>query len=286
MENFLGLDDKDFGPHVFSIIPVPYGETSTYGKGANLGPGAIIRASSQIELYDIESKSEPCKKAGIKTLAELDVYGLKPEDMVKLVYEKTKEVLDNDKKPIILGGDHSVSIGAVRAVKEKYENISILHFDAHSDLRNEYMGSKYNHACVGKRILYMGIPLVQLGVRSLSKEEADLIEENKNIKTYFREDYQYGKKELPLNEISDFLTDDIYITFDLDAFDPSIMPTTGTPEPGGLYWQEVLDVLKKILKKKNLKGFDLVELAPKKDFHSTDFLSAKLVYKIISYTLK
>ncbi|MFH2028553.1 MAG: agmatinase [Nanoarchaeota archaeon] len=257
------------------VLPVPYDATSTWIKGADKGPKAIIDASANMELFDIETNSEVYKK-GIFTdspIAE-DVI---PEKLSDMVEKKVSEFIGQDKFTVVIGGEHSVSIGAIKAHCHKYDNISVLQLDAHSDLRENYHGSKYNHACVMARAKEL-CPIVQVGIRSMD------ISEFKNIdkgRIFFAEDIQRNKDWI--KEVVGLLSDNVYVTIDLDVFDPSIMPSTGTPEPGGLLWYEVIDLLKEVIRKKELVGMDVVELCPNKNNKSPDFLAAKLIYKILSY---
>ncbi len=257
------------------ILPVPYDGTSTWGKGADKGPGAILEASANMELYDIETASEVYKK-NIFTAKPVTEKGA-PEKMVKKVETAAAEFLKKGKFVVTLGGEHSVSAGVINAYAKKFKNLSVLQLDAHSDLRPEYHGSKYNHACVMSRVREL-CPIVQVGIRSMDIIEKPFI---KKDRVFFAENI-YNKTDWMDKAISK-LTDQVYITIDLDVFDPSILPSTGTPEPGGLGWYQVLDFLKKVIKKKNVVGFDVVELAPNKNEKSSDFLVAKLVYKLLSY---
>jgi len=257
------------------ILPVPYDGTSTWGKGADIGPEAILEASANMELYDIETASEVYKK-NIFTAKPVIEKGA-PEKMVEKVELAASEFLKQEKFIVTLGGEHSVTAGVVSAYAKKFKNLSVLQLDAHSDLRSEYHGSKYNHACVMSRVREL-CPIVQVGIRSMDIIEKPFIDKTR---VFFAEDI-YNKNDWMDKAISK-LTDQVYITIDLDAFDPSILPSTGTPEPGGLGWYQVLEFLKKVIKNKNVVGFDIVELAPNKNERSSDFLAAKLVYKLLSY---
>jgi agmatinase len=260
------------------IIPVPYDRTSTWIKGADKGPAAIIEASANMELYDIETDSEVYKK-GIFTDKPIVVAGA-PEKMADKVAEKVRFYLEKRKFTIVIGGEHSVSIGAIKAHVENNKNVTVLQLDAHSDLRDEYYGSKYNHACVMARARELA-PVVQAGIRSMDCSEKKFIS-RKNV--FFAENI-YNKKGWVRTVVSR-LSDNVYITIDLDVFDPSIMPSTGTPEPGGLFWYDVLALLKTVCSKKNVVGFDIVELCPNKYNKAPDFLAAKLIYKLLSYKFR
>ncbi|MFA5500613.1 MAG: agmatinase [Candidatus Omnitrophota bacterium] len=263
------------------ILQAPYEKTATYKKGTVKGPSAIIDASKKMELFDDELNQETYK-IGIHTMEPMAVENMEPEAMVDSVYKATLDVLKANKFPVMLGGEHSVSIGVVKAFKEVYPNISVLHLDAHYDLRDEYFGSKLNHGCVARRISEM-CPIVQTGTRSLSKEEKEFLasQANGRVKTI----NVYDILEMPLwkDVISNSLSENVYISIDLDAFDPSLMPAVGTPEPGGLGWYETLDLLRNVSKDKKIVGFDVVELCPIKDQIASDFLAAKLVYRLLGY---
>lgn len=263
------------------MMQVPYEKTATYKKGTINGPSAILEASKKMELFDEELNQETYK-IGIHTMDPLAVSDMQPEDMIDRVYQATLELLKMNKFPVILGGEHSLSIGSVKAFKEFYPNISVLQLDAHHDLRDEYFGSKFNHGCVARRISEI-CPLVQTGTRSLSKEEKDFLatQDNSRIKTI----NVYDILETPLwkDIISNSLSENVYITIDLDVFDPSLMPAVGTPEPGGIGWYETLDLLREVSKDKKIVGFDVVELCPIKDQIASDFLAAKLIYRLLGY---
>lgn len=260
------------------IVPVPYDETSTWGRGADKGAQAIIEASAHMELYDIETDSQVFLK-GIFTDKPLRCKK-RPEYMAAEVGERICEHIDNGKFVVVIGGEHSVSIGSVSAFANRYRNLSVLQLDAHSDFRDEYAGSKYNHACVMARISQL-CPVVQVGIRSMDASEKELMDK-KNV--FFAKDI-HNKKGW-IEKVVGKLKKNVYITIDLDVFDPSIMPSTGTPEPGGLLWYEVLALLKAVCKKKNVVGFDVVELCPNEQQKSPDFLAAKLVYKLLNYKYK
>jgi len=260
------------------IVPVPYDETSTWSKGADKGPQAIIEASANMELYDIETDSQVFLN-GIFTDKVLKCKK-KPEYMAAQVEQKITELIDNGKFVVIIGGEHSVSIGSVSAFANRYRNLSVLQLDAHSDFRDEYAGSKYNHACVMARISQL-CPAVQVGIRSMDASEKELMDK-KNV--FFAKDI-HNKKGW-IEKVVGKLRKNVYITIDLDVFDPSIMPSTGAPEPGGLLWYEALALLKAVFQKKNVVGFDVVELCPNEQEKGPDFLAAKLVYKLLSYKYK
>ncbi|WP_046744516.1 agmatinase [Kordia zhangzhouensis] len=257
------------------LIPVTYDGTSTWGKGADKGPEAFLHASENMELYDIETDSEVYKQ-GIY-LADTITEDASPEAMVKAVHDVTKTNIKRNKFVTLFGGEHSISIGAMRAFNECFDNLTVLQLDAHADLRKEYEGSKYNHACA----LYeanQNTNLVQVGIRSMDAIERTIMNED-NV--FFAHDMV--NDDYWMDNAIEAMTDTVYITFDLDAFDSSIMPSTGTPEPGGLFWYETLEFLKRVFEEKNVVGFDIVELCPNSNDKSSDFLAAKLYYKMLSY---
>ena len=261
------------------IIPVPYDRTSTWIKGADKGPTAIIEASANMELYDIETGSEVYRK-GIFTADALKVEDLLPEDMIEMVSEEVRHYIERGKFTVVVGGEHSVSIGSIKAHVKSSADVTVLQLDAHTDLRDEYNGSKYNHACVMARVRE-ACPIVQVGVRSMDSSEKEFIDRGR---VFFAEDI-YSRTGW-IDEAVGKLSGKVYVTIDLDVFDPSIMPSTGTPEPGGLLWYEVLRLLKAVSDKKNIVGFDVVELCPNERNKAPDFLAAKLIYKMLSYKFR
>ncbi len=257
------------------VLPVPYDETSTWGKGADKGPDAIIEASANMELYDIETDSE-VYKTGIFTAPAVTEKS-SPESMVNAVHRETSNYLKQGKFVVGLGGEHSVTTGFVRAHADAFDNMSVLQLDAHTDLRPEYEGSPYNHACVMSRVAEL-CPFVQVGIRSMDTVEKPFLVKNR---LFLAEDIH--SRNNWYQEVVDQLTENVYITIDLDVFDPSIMPSTGTPEPGGMLWYETVKLLKIVSQQRNIIGFDVVELAPTEFNKAPDFLAAKLVYKVLSY---
>ena len=257
------------------LIPVPYDGTSTYGKGADKGPDAIFDASENMEIYDIETESEVYRK-GIH-IAPAVTEDESPEKMCDAVQSAVSLYLNQDKFVGLLGGEHSISIGAIQAFKEKYEDLTVLQLDAHSDLRPEYDGSACNHACA-MHLASKTTNLVQVGIRSMDAVELPFLNRSNLFTSYeIRENQDWQ------SDVVNSLGENVYITIDLDAFDPSIMPSTGTPEPGGLLWNETIDLLKMVFKRCNVVGFDINELAPQKGNSAPDFMAAKLLYKILSY---
>jgi len=263
---------------LFVVVPVPYDLTSTYQPGSRRGPAAIIEASTNMELYDEELNKETYL-SGIHTTLPLAVEAGGPKQMVNLVRRKISKIVSADKIPVMLGGEHSISFGAVAAVKEKYPDLMVLQFDAHADLRESYQGSPYSHASVARRISEI-CPLVQVGIRSLSKEEADFLPQSK-VKSYSADFVLSDEKWC--EKISAKLHGDVFISIDLDVFDPSIMPATGTPEPGGLYWKDVLRLLKTVSRSCRIRGFDVLELAPIPGIVAPDFMASKLIYRLMGY---
>ncbi|MBM3436101.1 MAG: agmatinase [Bacteroidetes bacterium] len=275
--NYGGLP-KEFSGFAASeivIVPVPYDGTSTWIKGADKGPAALLEASANMELYDIETDSEVYRK-GIYTSKEIRENS-NPENMTEAVYIKTLNYLNENKFVVTLGGEHSVSIGAIKAHSEKFRDLTVLQIDAHTDLRPQYEGSKYNHGGVMSRVKEM-CPAVQVGIRSMDVEERQYLDPDF---VFFARSLQGD--DLWMDKAIGKLSANVYLTFDLDGLDPSIMPSTGTPEPGGLLWYPTIKFLKKVIEKRNLVGFDVVELCPDEKNKSSDFLAAKLVYKILSY---
>nr|HPM42255.1 agmatinase [Candidatus Omnitrophota bacterium] len=258
-----------------------FDKTTTYIHGTSNGPSALVDASRYLERYDDELNQETFK-IGIHTAEPLAVGGASSEDMVQLVSNQTGELLKAGKFPVILGGEHSVSVGAVKAFKDAYPGISVLHLDAHSDMRDELFGSKLNHGCVARRISEM-CPVVQVGIRSMSKEEKDFLSSPANTRVKTIGVYDILEKPFWKDMAADSLTENVYITLDLDVLDPSLVPSTGTPEPGGIGWYELLDLLKNVAKTKKVVGFDIVELCPIQGNIAPDFLAAKLLYRLLGY---
>ncbi len=257
------------------LIPVPYDGTSTWQKGADKGAEAFLEASENMELYDIETDSEVYKE-GIY-LADAVTENTSPEAMVNAVHQTTKKYISKNKFVTLFGGEHSISIGTIRAFNECFNNLTVLHIDAHADLRKEYNGTPYNHACAVYEA-NQNTNLVQVGIRSMDISETRVMNKD-NV--FFAHDMAVN--EYWIDDVLDQLTNNVFITFDLDAFDPSIIPSTGTPEPGGMLWYETLDFLRRVFQQKNVVGFDIVELCPNKNEKSSDFLAAKLYYKMLSY---
>ena len=282
-KNYIGLDEEysSFKKSKVAIVQVPYDKTTTYIHGTSGGPAAIIDASRYMELYDDELNQETYR-IGIHTMEPLDVGKLPPEEMVEKVRTSCAELLKSNKFPVLLGGEHSVSIGSVRAFKDNFPNISVLHLDAHCDLRDEYFGSKLNHGCVARRISEI-CPIVQVGTRSMSKEEKDFLNTQANGKVKNINVYDILDSPMWKDSASNSLTENVYVSIDLDVFDISLMPAVGTPEPGGIGWYETLDLLRDVSKDKKIVGFDVVELCPIPGQIASDFFAAKLIYRLLGY---
>lgn len=260
------------------LIPVCYDGTSTWQKGADKGPSAFLEASENMELYDIETNSEVYKK-GIYLSDSISDFD-SPDEMIDTVYKITKKYISKNKFVTIFGGEHSISIATVKAFNDSFDDLSVLHIDAHADLRQVYEGTKYNHACA----MYeanQNTNLVQVGIRSMDVEEKNVMNQD-NV--FFA--HELASNEYWIDDVIEKLSKNVFISFDLDAFDPSILPSTGTPEPGGLFWYETLDFLRRVFYEKNVVGFDIVELCPNEIDKSSDFLAAKLYYKMLSYKFK
>lgn len=257
------------------LIPVPYDGTSSWQKGADKGFDAFLEASENMELYDIETNSEVYKKGVF--IAEIIDENTTPEAMVEQVHKTVKKYIQKNKFVTVFGGEHSISIGTIRAFKDSFKNLTVLHLDAHADLRDTYEGTTCNHACA----VYEASKttnLIQVGIRSMDSSERDAMNTDK---VFFAEQMIYDDS-WPDRAI-ELMTDQVFITFDVDVFDHSIMPSTGTPEPGGLLWNETIEFLKKVFKEKEVVGFDIVELCPNPTNKAPDFMIAKLYYKMLSY---
>jgi agmatinase len=275
--NFGGLDIQNYSKSKAVVLPVPHEATTTYGKGTSLGPSAIIEASRHMELFDIELKKD-ISKIGIFTLPELCCSKNSLSDVYLQIKKTVSRILADKKFIMMLGGEHSITPAAVAGFKEKYKDLSVLQIDAHTDLRNEYEGTPYSHACAMRRVRDLGISVTAVGIRSQDESEVDYIKKEKIKKIFYAPD-------LPVSKIMATLSKHIYLTFDVDGLDPSIMPATGTPEPGGLGWYEVLNLIKQVAKARKIVGADVVELSPLPGIVFPDFLVAKLAYKIIGYSI-
>jgi agmatinase len=288
--NFLGMEEKysSYERSKVVILPLPYERTVSYGGGTKNGPKAILDASHYVEFYDEETRREIHKELGIATLQPLSFTKKNDESALEHIYETVKELLKDKKFVVTLGGEHTLSQATIAAYAEAYRDLSVVQIDAHSDLRMEYQGSKFSHASVMARVCEFLDPrrLVQIGIRAQCIEEAQFIRE-KGMTTLYAHEIREGRytKVLKLWQeyVIERLTDHVYVTFDVDGFDPSIMPATGTPEPNGLFWHETMVLLRKLGHKKTVVGCDIVELAPMKGLHHPDLTAAKLVSKMINY---
>jgi len=286
--NFGGLP-QEFSNYKHSkivILPIPFDKTSTWIKGSQKGPDAIIEASKNMELYDIETKSEVYKK-GIYTAKGITARG--SIEVIEKTCRTVKRFLNDKKFIVVLGGEHTLSLGTIKAHTEFFNNLSILHLDAHTDMREAYEGCKLSHACVmarvketlearGERRGAKTQNIVSVGIRSMDSSELKNI---KGHKIFYASEVHKSKNWI--KKVTEILSKNVYITIDLDVFDASIIPSTGTPEPGGLSWYQVIDLLKSVLEKKNIIGFDVVELCPSSQNKAPDFLAAKLIYKLLSF---
>ena len=280
-KGFLGIDaELSRSPQVI-VVPFGLEKTVSYGGGTKNGPKEIIKASHQVELFDEELNKEPYKEIGIKTLKPFSIKN-KIKSALDQLSKINEDILSTDKFPLVFGGEHSITPGSIKPFTEKYDEITLLHFDAHADLRESYQGEKFSHASAIKRCLdYKNLKVVSFGIRNLSKEEMDFYNENRDrIEIFWGKD----KQTWDLSQLDKFFKNkNVYITFDVDGLDASIMPATGTPEPGGLFWDETLDIIKIAAKNSNIVGADINELSPIKGFNSYNFLVAKLAYKILAY---
>lgn len=261
------------------IVPAPFEKTTSYGHGTNKGPASIIDASVNVELFDDELARQTCDLIKIHTASPLNVVG-SAATVIERIGKESARIARDGKFPFIIGGEHSISAGPVKSLKNIYPDLGVIQFDAHADLRDQFDGTKQSHAAVMRRVVECECPILQIGIRSFSEEEAPLINKG-SVRTISARDIKSGKintagelKKLPRH---------IYVTLDIDVFDPAYMPATGTPEPGGLDWFEVTGWLKAIFESKAVVGMDLVELAPQKGLHAPDFLAAKLIYRSLGY---
>ena len=284
--NFGGIDDEQFSSFDNAQVvvwPVSYEGTVSYGTGTGAGAMAIVDASRNMELYEEDTDAE-VYKIGIHTLEEFQPRST-PDEMMDALYAKTKELIDSGKFLCMLGGEHSVSAPVIRAHAEKYHDISVLQIDAHADLRDTYDGTPHSHASIMARVVKdMRIPSVQVGIRSISADEARSLDGSLPTKIFWARDI-VGRTDW-IDRAVNSLTDNVYLTIDIDGLDPSLVPTTGTPEPGGLGWYETLKLIRKVAEKKRIVGMDLVEFSKTADSDAPAFLCAKLVYKTLAYAFK
>jgi agmatinase len=277
--NFTGLprEETTWEKARVVFLPVAYDLTSTYFPGSRRGPLAILEASTHMELFDEELGTDT-SRIGFHTLDSLEAVAAGPQEMIQAIQDYTRPVMEANKFPVLIGGEHTVTLGAAALLKRKHPQLCFLQLDAHADLRENYEGTPFSHACVGRRLAEWG-PLVQVGIRSLSEEESLFVKNDPRVRTF----YAHGLAGMPAweHEVCAALGEKVYVTIDLDVLDPSIMPAVGTPEPGGLTWQNLTGLLRRVAQEKDVVGFDVVELAPIPGLIAPDFLAAKLIYKFL-----
>jgi agmatinase len=280
-KGFLGVDNKFNFKEKVVVVPFGLEKTVSYGGGTRNGPKEIIKASHQVELYDEELNCEPYKKIGIKTLKPFKI-NTNIKKALKKMSDINEEILNKKLFPMTFGGEHSITPGCIAPFVKRYKKLCLLHFDAHADLRESYNGERFSHASAIKRCLdHKNVSLISFGIRNISKNEIPYLKKNSSRINIF---WSKDKSKWDLNKFKRLIKNKtVYLTFDVDGFDSSIMPATGTPEPGGLYWDETLKIIKMAAKNSNIVGADINELSPIKGFNSYNFLVAKLAYKIISY---
>lgn len=282
--NFLAIEDPalyEYENARFVIQSAPYEHTSSYLQGSAKGPGAIIEASHFVEFYDEELDQETFRMGGIATMPAIDFTGKFDADAISAIEKATDKLINDGKFVISLGAEHTVTLGFVKSHAKKYGNISVLQIDAHSDLRFSYHDNIYSHASVMARVHELDLNLVQIGIRAQCKEESDLIKSSSNIHTFYA--HQIRRDPNWMEEAIAALGDDVYITIDADGFDPAVIPCVGTAEPNGLFWNETVEFLQKVIQKRNVVGFDVVEVAPAEGQILSEFTLAKLVYRMIGF---
>jgi agmatinase len=286
-QNFLGIesDISSYAASKIVVVSAPYEHTVSYGGGTARGPKALIDASRYVEYYDEELGTELCKRLGVATLPPIAFDKSVDAKAMAKIYDVVKRLLADDKFVVLLGGEHTVSQAPIKAYLEKYPDLTVLHLDAHADLRESYEGSKYSHASVMARVCEFLDPsrLVQIGIRALSPEEAEFIRQ-RGVSTHYAHQIRATEHWTPL--VLPRLSEHVYVSFDVDAFDPPLMPSTGTPEPNGLFWAETMDLLRRVGAERKIVGFDVVELAPVKGVPHPDYTAAKLTYKMMSYAFQ
>ncbi|HEY6464461.1 MAG TPA: agmatinase [Candidatus Acidoferrales bacterium] len=282
-DNFGGLTEEHsrYETSRSVIFPIPLERTSTYEIGTRNGPAAIVKASQKLELYDEELETEPYKEIGIHTLPPIDTMDGSLDDVLTEIFTAQCALLDDDKLTVALGGEHSLTPPLVTAIGKKYQNLSVLHLGAHAELREEYHANPSSHACAMRRVLEV-CPAVQVGIRSMSAEEAQAIPQL-NTKIYWAKDVARLPLKSWVAKVLEDLNPNVYVTIDLGGFDPSIIPATSAPEPGGLDWYQVTALLRAVASHKKIVSLDLVGLLPQPGGHASDFLAAKLVYKCLGY---
>ena len=284
IKGFLGIDNKNNKKSNVVVVPFGIEKTVSYGSGTSRGPKEIIKSSHLVELYDEDLGKEPHKSIGIKTLNPFHIKK-KMSDALKQIENINKILIDQNKFPLVLGGEHSLTPGAIRPFVKKFREIHLLHFDAHADLRNSYNGNKFSHASAIRRCLdNPNVSVISFGIRNISSNEITFLNKNKKrIHIFWAKD----KLNWNLNKFKKIIRNKkIYLTFDVDGLDSSLMPATGTPEPGGLFWDETIKIIKVAAQSSQIVGADINELSPIKGFDSYNFLVAKLAYKIIAYSFE
>jgi len=283
-KGFLGIDNKFNFKEKVVVVPFGLEKTVSYGGGTRNGPKEIIKASHQVELYDEELNCEPYKKIGIKTLKPFKI-NKNIKKALKKMSDINEQIISKNLFPMTLGGEHSITPGCIAPFVKKYKKLCLLHFDAHADLRESYNGEKFSHASAIKRCMdYKNVSVISFGIRNISKSEVPYLKKNPSRINIF---WAKNKAKWNLNKFKKLIKNKtVYLTFDVDGLDSSIMPATGTPEPGGLLWDETLNLIKIAAKNSNIVGADINELSPIKGFNSYNFLVAKLAYKIISYSFE
>lgn len=287
-ENFLAIDEKYSSIENSQIVVVsaPYEETTSYGGGASYGPDAMVAASAYVEFYDDEFDRELCFEKGIATLSPIDFQDKKDKEALDIIEKQIDTLIELGKFVVTLGGEHTISSAPIAAHYKKHPNMSILHFDAHSDLRDEYEGNKYSHASVMARVCEFFPPsrITQVGIRALCKEEREFIRSS-NVNTFFASSIRrklFGENWQ--KKVAESLGDEVYVSFDVDYFDPAIMPATGTPEPDGFLYNETIEIFREMKRiGKRIFGFDVVELAPIADLHHCNLTTARLIYKLLNF---
>lgn len=280
-DNFFGLPERysAYATAHFAVLPIPYDSTTSFQVGTRNGPRAIITASQQVELFDDELGDE-FHTAGIATLPPLAPNMAGPEQQIDDVFAAARKVVKDGKFLLSLGGEHSITSGLVRAVRQRHKNLSVLQIDAHADLREQWEGTPFSHACVMRRIVDMGVPIVQVGIRNYSREEHQFMKRRRLAPITA---WHVNAKADWMRQALEGLTDEVYVTIDIDGFDPAFAPGTGTPEPGGLHWFHVTQLLRQVAEQKRVVASDIVEVMPIPGSMQTEFLAAKLAYKLMAY---
>jgi len=283
-QNFLGLpeDVATYAQARVVVLPIPYASTTSYGGGARFGPSAILEASRQVELFDEELRRTPAD-VGVHTLPPLEPVMSGPDAMLAAVEEAAAPLFADGKLVLGLGGEHSVTVGLARACLRHHREVSFLHIDAHADLRDSYEGTPLSHACAARRLLELG-PVTSVGIRNISEEEYTFATQSGQLsRIVWARDLADAHDDHWIDRVIASLGETVYVTFDLDGLDPSVIPATGTPEPGGMSWYQALRLLRRVGEQRKVVGCDVVELAPIPGSHASDFAAAKLAYKMIGY---